>query len=244
MKLQILSDLHLDFHKDKGRGFVQSLDPSGVDVLVLAGDLAEARGDEYGLRLREICAKYPHVVAVNGNHDLYFTTPERVDAMRVSFNELIPNLHWLENEVWVHQGHRFVGCVMWFCENPMAYFHELSLNDFNVIRGFKPWVYHANRRSVQFLRSQIQPGDIVVTHHLPSQRSVSARYRGSMMNSFFVCDMDDVIEAKQPKLWIHGHSHAPCDYTAGSGDMTRVVCNPLGYPREGNDFDTKLVIAV
>jgi len=35
MRLQLLSDLHFEFHRDGGRSFVESLDPSGVDVLVL-----------------------------------------------------------------------------------------------------------------------------------------------------------------------------------------------------------------
>ena len=40
MRLQLLSDLHFEFHRDGGRSFVDSLDPGGIDVLVLAGDIA------------------------------------------------------------------------------------------------------------------------------------------------------------------------------------------------------------
>jgi Icc-related predicted phosphoesterase len=49
------------------------------------------------------------------------------------------------------------------------------------------------------------------------------------MNAFFVCDMTAHISERQPKLWIHGHSHDRCDYLLGT---TRVVANPLGYPSE------------
>lgn len=241
MRVQILSDLHLDFHRDQGVGFVRRLDPTNVDVLVLAGDLAEARWDYYGPRLREICAKYPHVVAVNGNHDLYGTTPDHVDALRKSFNQLVPNLHWLEDSLWVHPdtGHRFLGSVLWFRENPMAFGYEQRLADFKMIRGFKPWVYHANAKSRKFLASNIKPGDIVVTHHLPSQRSVDTKYKNSILNSFFVCEMDDVIDQTKPAAWVHGHSHTSQSYQAGD---TMVVCNPLGYPGEVTSFKDKLVI--
>jgi predicted phosphodiesterase len=46
---------------------------------------------------------------------------------------------------------------------------------------------------------------------------------------FFVCDMAARVRERQPKLWIHGHSHDRCDYLLG---RTRVVANPLGYPNE------------
>jgi len=242
--MQILSDLHLDFHRDEGAAFIASLDPTNVDVLVIAGDLAEACHKGYGTMLRSICAKYPQVVMVNGNHDVYYSTPDQVEAMRVSFNALIPNLHWLENEVWEHMGHRFLGATLWFRENPMAFWHEHQLADFKLIKGFKPWVYDANSASRRFLDSRMEAGDIVVTHHLPSQQSVDPRYKGSALNAFFVCEMDAEIDRHEPAIWIHGHTHSPCDYLTGSGNATRVVCNPLGYPREDTDFNQSLIIDV
>jgi len=45
------------------------------------------------------------------------------------------------------------------------------------------------------------------------------------MNAFFVCDMAAYVRERQPKLWIHGHSHDRCDYRLGG---TRVVANPRG----------------
>ena len=258
MNVQILSDLHLDFHRDKGRGFVEAMDPTGVDVLVLAGDLAEARDrDVYTARLRGICAKYPHVVMVNGNHDLYGGYPEAVDALRVKLNVEIPNLHWLENESWRwinpngngEEGNTFHGSCLWFRENPLAFGVERMLADFKVIKNFKPWVYERNAESMKFLKTACKAGDIVVTHHLPSQRSVDAKYKGSLLNAFFVCEMDDMFynysfkaDGPVPQLWIHGHTHTACDYKA---DATRVVCNPLGYPGEGGtNFNDKLVLTV
>ena len=43
MKLQIMSDLHLEMHADGGAELIRELDPTGVDVLVLAGDFTTAR---------------------------------------------------------------------------------------------------------------------------------------------------------------------------------------------------------
>jgi predicted phosphodiesterase len=39
MKIQLLSDLHFEFHNDQGNGLVNSLKPEGVDVLILTGDI-------------------------------------------------------------------------------------------------------------------------------------------------------------------------------------------------------------
>ena len=49
------------------------------------------------------------------------------------------------------------------------------------------------------------------------------------MNAFFVCHMAAHVRERQPKLWIHGHSHDRCDYRLV---QTRVVANPPGYPKE------------
>ncbi len=40
MKVLVLSDLHLEFHKDDGLSFIESLN-TDVDVLVLAGDITK-----------------------------------------------------------------------------------------------------------------------------------------------------------------------------------------------------------
>ena len=54
------------------------------------------------------------------------------------------------------------------------------------------------------------------------------------MNVFFVCDMAPHVRERQPKLWIHGHSHDCCDYMLAK---TRVVANPLGYPSEPRSLE-------
>ena len=71
-------------------------------------------------------------------------------------------------------------------------------------------------------------GDVVVTHHLPTQLSVHPEYKGSPLNPFFVCEMDPLIFEKRPKLWVHGHTHKSVSKMVG---RTRIVCNPFGYAR-------------
>ena len=62
------------------------------------------------------------------------------------------------------------------------------------------------------------------------------------MNYYFASDLDNfILDNQNIKLWIHGHVHDPFDYKIGE---TRVVCNPLGYPRERisvKDYELKIV---
>ena len=82
---------------------------------------------------------------------------------------------------------------------------------------------------------------IIVTHHLPSVRSIPVRFSRSPLNPAFALDLEALITVYQPDLWIHGHTHDACDYRLGD---TRVVCNPRGYPGEQTGFDAALLIEV
>jgi Icc-related predicted phosphoesterase len=70
---------------------------------------------------------------------------------------------------------------------------------------------------------------VVITHHLPALKSIAPRYANDPLNPAFASRLEDMIERYQPTLWIHGHTHEPCDYELS---RTRVVCNPRGYPGE------------
>ena len=89
----------------------------------------------------------------------------------------------------------------------------------------------------------MEPGCIVITHHLPHVKSIAPQYAGNSLNRFFYArGMDQHVESGLAKLWIHGHTHEPCDYVAPGG--TRVVCNPRGYPGEHSRDYKQLVIEV
>jgi predicted phosphodiesterase len=87
---------------------------------------------------------------------------------------------------------------------------------------------------------------VVITHHLPSWRSVSPAFADSVTNAAYVTDLDHLVGASD--LWIHGHTHGSARYDLGDA---RVVCNARGYPRrrhpgthENPAFDPGLVVEV
>jgi hypothetical protein len=73
---------------------------------------------------------------------------------------------------------------------------------------------------------------VVVTHHLPSWRSVAPRFLRAPSNAAFASDLDALFDPVT--LWIHGHTHHSFDYLAG---RTRVVANPRGYLLKDGGFE-------
>lgn len=228
MKIDIISDIHLTCFKDFGEDFVRTWISEG-DLLILAGDIGEFHWWQTKSRLIDVfCQRYEHVLYIAGNHDYYGTTLEEGDIRFRAIEDRIKNFHFLERDIFEFNNIKFAGCSLWFKEDPMSQFYERFMNDFTLIQQFKPAVYERNQDSQEFLRS-LQNIDVIITHHLPSQFSVHERYTGDSCNRFFLCEMDDVILNLAPKFHIHGHTHMSCDYKLGD---TRIICNPLGYPRE------------
>jgi Icc-related predicted phosphoesterase len=155
--------------------------------------------------------------------------------------DLPPSIRVLDNTDAVIDGVRFLGGTMWFQCRPHA--PTWMIADFQHIHGdFPTWVNEENARTEAYLRAQVRPGDVVVTHHLPSQKSISEAYAHDPTNVFFLHEMGDLIESAKPALWLHGHTHAPCDYALGE---TRVVCNPHGYLHESRaGFRPALTIGI
>ena len=242
MRAQILSDLHFDFHRDGGRSFVESLDPDGVDVLIVAGDIGHMV-DCFGT-LESLCNRYPHVIYVRGNHDYYLSDRVQVEEILTGISTRNPNFHTLENDTVTIDGQRFVGTTLWFPTSPMEKMYRGHLNDFNYIRdNFAEWVFEANREAQECLRTTVTTDDVVVTHHIPTPEGTLPHWRRSPLNVFYVTDMTDLIQQAQPKLWAYGHTHDSHDFRIG---RTRLVCNPFGYARreENLSFDWKLVVEV
>lgn len=224
LRILVLSDLHFEHRRDGGVPFVASLRSEGVDVLALAGDLCGGSG--LAPTLSSLCARFPDVVYTFGNHELYGRGFDVVRGLLRDLGGKLPNLHVLDATSADVAGRRFLGATLWYPPGPGSSPDEPSMNDFRCIPGFRDRVGGENARAVAFLRESLQPGDVVLTHHLPSGGSVADCFRGSPLERFFVCPLDDLILERKPSLWIHGHAHLGCDHRIGA---TRIVCNPFGY---------------
>ncbi len=240
MKLRVVSDLHFEFHPDKGAALLRDITAEPFDALVVAGDLCSAQELGAALRLVGETVNAP-IVYVHGNHEFYGSRRSVVlDVMRRA-KEDVPHLHFLDcAAVGPIHGHRVIGTPLWFRKSNAP---RWAMNDFSQIEKFDEWVYSENGRGAHYLAGNMLPGDIVVTHYLPAEQSVAPQFKGNPLNPFFLCDMTVPILAKRPRLWVHGHTHCSCRYTIGE---TEVVCNPYGYfgHETNREFDPALTIEV
>ena len=243
MRIQLLSDLHLEFHRDLGKSFVNSLDPKGIDVLVLAGDIDVGENLPYSIGL--LCQRFhdAKVLYVHGNHEFYGSNLERVRQLTSRIVGDNHNLTWLDKYGTRIGGIPFWGATLWFPHTVTEKSVKDLMNDFFLIKDFEAWVYRENLETVGFFKDNVKPGDIVITHHMPSYRCIAPRFAYSSLNPFFVSDLTDLIEERSPRLWMHGHTHDSVDMEI---EKTKVLCNPFGYARgEINlNFNEKLVIEV
>jgi Icc-related predicted phosphoesterase len=246
MKALLVSDLHFEFHRDGGLSFVESLPEA--DVLLCPGDLSNARGIWDALLL--LLEKYPHVIYTYGNHEFYGSDIPRVKAKVEKLVKRLPTmgdkygkLHVLDNSTCEIEGRRFVGTPLWFRKLPDSPQYERQLNDFYQIGNAHERIYEENEKAIAFLEETVTGDDIVLTHHLPALESVHPKYEGSPLNRFFLCDVSYLINERQPKLWVHGHTHDSCDYTLGK---TQVLCNPFGYVahEENRAFNPELIVEI
>ena len=224
-EFHLVSDLHLEFQADGGQSLISKL--PDAETIVVAGDLTTS-GKLFGA-LKLLSRKYPRVVYVPGNHDWYGGTAKMIAATKKRVLAELPRVHWLDRESVTINGQRFVGCTLWYPYELEAQTNRRCMNDFEEIKDIDDWILSAHEGDKRFLWNNIEAGDIVVTHHLPSPRSIAKRYQNNRLNCYFLGDCEDLIEDLKPAVWCHGHTHDRLDYMHGE---TRVVCNPIGYPFE------------
>lgn len=151
MKVAVCSDLHLEF---------QDLDlknTEGAEVLVLSGDIiveadldmrdrrqtelgfARARSERFHEFFVRVCAEFPHVVYVAGNHEHYHGDFKyTLDSLKTKLAGH-KNLHILDKEVFRLNEYVFVGSTLWTDmnkEDPLTLYHIKSMmNDFKCVKN-------------------------------------------------------------------------------------------------------------
>ncbi|WP_027014401.1 metallophosphoesterase [Comamonas composti] len=268
MRIQLLSDLHLEAHPR-----FQAQPADGADVLVLAGDIGSYQqgslleGEYFGLErfspLPQYAAWPCPVIFVPGNHEYDVQDFDQAHArLRACCEHL--GLIWLERETLVLDGVRFAGTTLWSDFDAISEHEGVSdlgqqlkqrekafraanfyLRKTGGTRHGQPFLAEPMREQSllcqQWLRQTLeQPFDgptVAVTHFAPSLRSADPRYGLVPGTAGFCNALDDLLPLAD--LWLHGHLHSPSDYLAqgrhadGRAWSCRVVANPLGYARKG-----------
>ena len=240
MKLQLLSDLHLE---------TETFSPQpapGAELLVLAGDIDSTwAGYEH-------FAGWPvPVVVVAGNHEF---DGRDFDATLLGLRALCHRLGltFLEREahhVTAASGQRVrvLGSTRWSdfdtfgplrrarAERAAEYFLRLMATS----RRGQPFDAAAVREEALLCRAWLEQQlaippqgrwdkTLVITHFAPSLRSADPRY-GQQPGTASFCNADDELITRAD-LWLHGHLHCRHDYRVDRAGRapSRVVCNPRG----------------
>ncbi|MCW7539330.1 metallophosphoesterase [Aquabacterium sp. A7-Y] len=246
-RILIYSDLHLEFGP--------FTPPPGLayDVVILAGDIQTpgARGVRWAQR-RAVFQGRP-VIYVPGNHE-YYGQPRALQLALMREIAQEGNVHVLDRDVCEVAGIRFLGVTLWtdfrlheHLGTPWPEAAEVAgqrMNDFRLIQEghdsdeggpdpFRPEdALQEHQLGRAWLQQQLEQAaetpalpTVVVTHHAPSPRSVSAPFQGHPLSPAFASELPGEFFGGA-RLWVHGHIHTNSDYRVGD---TRIICNPRGY---------------
>jgi len=249
MRLQVLSDLHIEFAPI-------DLPMVDADVTILAGDIGlRMQGLEWAKRA------FPErrVVYIAGNHEYYGASiPQLTDKLRAQ--SAGSNVSFLDEAEVVIAGVRFLGATLWTDfslfgpeqRDAATAAAQLGMNDFRHIRKSPSYrklrasdtiILHDRARTWlhDSLARPFAGRTVVVTHYAPTRNSITERYKTDLLSAAFATHLPELLDGRA-SLWIHGHTHSAVD---DRSMPTRVVSNQRGYPHEpAAGFDPGLVIEI
>jgi predicted phosphodiesterase len=249
MRLQILSDLHLEF----GDWAPPDVQP---DLVILAGDI---HSKQHGVVWAKKHFKCP-VVYVLGNHEFYGNNLERAPR-KLKEKAADSNVHILKNEAFILGDVRILGTTLWTdyrltgnqplaewdASQKMSDFKHIRTSTYRKIRPTDILKEHLNAKSFleEALDMPFNGRTVVVTHHAPTALSIHPRFKedGTHLSSAYASHLERLMGGDRAALWVHGHTHDNFDYDVYG---TRVVCNPRGYaPKHFNPgFNPEFTVEV
>jgi len=262
MKLQIVSDLHVEFQRGKT---AYTLPKTDADAIVLAGDVGVGFEEEFEFCKALIDEHNKPVIFVLGNHSFYGHLAD-VSKIRKLWEAVDhPNLHYLdEGRHVILNDTLFLGGILWTDfsldstgENPDADDACMAnalmrMNDYHgTLFNDEPWTPALSVREhwktrlgmYEILAEHDGMKTVVVSHHLPSYVGVDPKYRSSDLDPAYASHLDHMLSEHDITLWCHGHVHCSNDYNV---EGTRVICNPRGYYNhdENPNFIPELVVEI
>ena len=225
MRINYFSDIHLEF------GALDAPD-NDADIIVAAGDI--------GINLQGVNwlkALNKPVIYIAGNHEFY--AHEYQQTLQLIREQCAgSNVRFLENDCFVFQGVRFLGCTLWadlFVEgDKKAEALGKSLNDFRRIQfaeksfdamEFSQLHQHSRAWLEQELAQPFFGKTVVITHHAPSQWSWNESAY-ALKKLAYCNDLKSLLHEYEIAAWFHGHVHSSLDYRIADA---RILCNPRGY---------------
>jgi hypothetical protein len=273
VKIQLLSDLHLEVHPH----FVPTSAPD-ADLLVLAGDVGSYQSGsqltdaDFGLARFSPRQGWPvPVLFVPGNHEYdaqdfdhaHARLRDTCERLGIVFLErAVVTLAQLLGGSRATPPVRFIGTTLWSDFDALAQ-ETAEASSRSLLLALREKAFRAanfylrkagtSRYGQPLLAEQVRElalqcqdwlretlatpfegQTVVITHFAPSLQSADPRY-GLTPGTAGFCNGLDALLA-QAVLWLHGHLHCRSDYV---NNGCRVVANPLGYARKGEQAGFK-----
>lgn len=256
VKLLVLADLHLDEITDKKllRQLGQAICKVGrdADALIIAGDLTENALERWPGAIAWLGQHYPtsKTILLPGNHDYYGGNLNGLDdeleklcaasgcifaqCRSVVFGEvrvLLTTL-WTDMLIYAAEDGSGVEDAMAAARAGMPDYRDRVIcvsPERNFIEPSDTMaLHHAQKRWLASeLGKEWQGPTVIVTHHAPSAQAV---IRMSPLSPCFASDLEDVMEAYKPHLWLFGHTHQDLRVLMSGGTHLENVS--LGYECE------------
>jgi len=235
MKLQYMSDIHLETYKHPF-----PLDPVAPN-LALIGDICGAYHKNLIPFLERCAANYETVLFVPGNHEYYGHT---LDAVEESLESLCAELgiEYLQCRTVEIDDVVISGCTLW-CEPTVEAFERKNkrywLKDYS-----RDQMIQEHQRHVEFLnRAQAKShSHIFLTHYAPMVE-MNGIYQDLPSVSMFATDLKRMFQAPL-RYWLCGHVHQNLTlYENGIPCQT----NCFGYPNEADvhaSFDLQKCVEI
>lgn len=245
MKIQIASDLHLEFRENKDYILQNPLDPTG-NILVLCGDIIPFYlFEKQKHALDFLTDQFEMIYWVPGNHEYYhYDIQDKDDPL----NEKIKsNLQLVNNISVIHENTKLIFSTLWsYIRSAFSWQIEKNLNDFHQIKynGFRLSVDRYNEKHKSCMKyinneleDQAQTNKIVFTHHVPTFLNYPEQYKNNILNEAFATELYDFIESSQPSHWVYGHHHQ--NTPEFMIEKTKLITNQLGYvqKKENKNYD-------
>ncbi|MNU26795.1 3',5'-cyclic adenosine monophosphate phosphodiesterase CpdA [compost metagenome] len=248
MRIQIISDLHMEFG-------AELLNFTDTDLIIMAGDVhLGTKGVEW---MRTLNKDIP-IIYVLGNHEYYKGNyPKTLHKIQEAAQGT--HIHVLENESVIIGDITFHGATLWtnfellgeartygmICQEKMNDYKKITYGaSYSRLRSIDTFKIH--NRSLNWLKDSLSQSlthkNIVITHHAPSPKSLPEIFAKDSVSAAYASDLEPLIETYKPAYWIHGHIHTPCRYIIG---QTEIICNPHGYiDQPDNGFERKMTIEI
>ncbi|MDO4880851.1 MAG: metallophosphoesterase [Capnocytophaga sp.] len=260
MKIQYLSDLHLEFQDNLNWIDNNPIQQVG-DILIIAGDLlpfVSLSRTIYKSEIANLCRNFKKVFWIPGNHEYYLYTHHYADTRCEQPLKEVPNLFLVDNyteriertqlimsTMWSHIGRKNASKI----QRGMSDFHYITVQNpekDNEIESLEVSDFnHFNNKAIRFLKKEVKKATqakkageidhiVVATHYVPTLKNYPEIYLGSVLNEAFALELSDFIVKSKIDYWIYGHHHFnQPDFKIGN---TNLITNQLGYVmREENE---------